>query len=232
MRTISVREAAAALGITPRAVTYRLEKGQLKGVLNKNEFGVPEWRIYPNKEISKGLASADSGDINFEPSNVVDAEPIESNDPVRDVETGSDQGATAGDFRSIVEQCVRPLVEEVKAQAIALAEKDKIIEEQRSQLLLLPDLESQKAQLLNRIEAERKAAEIQAAKVADKEREAADLISENEKLRLEAEDAKSKAEEAALSREKLKVLEQQMEQLRMPWWKKWLSSPNQGGEIE
>lgn len=55
MRTISVKEAAGALGITPRAVTYRLEKGQLKGTLTKNEFGVPEWRIYPNKQILQGM---------------------------------------------------------------------------------------------------------------------------------------------------------------------------------
>ena len=73
-KTISVKEAASALGITPRAVTYRLEKGQLKGTLNKNEFGVPEWRIFPNKEIMAGINSqvestspaAGAGPINFD----------------------------------------------------------------------------------------------------------------------------------------------------------------------
>lgn len=54
MKTISVREAAAALGISTRAVLYRREKGHLKGVLTKNN-GVDEYRIYPNKEIIEGL---------------------------------------------------------------------------------------------------------------------------------------------------------------------------------
>lgn len=80
-RTISVKEAAAALGITPRAVTYRLEKGSLKGSLNKNEFGVPEWRIYPNKEILSGLNTQSdvvNSPINFEPTDVVEAESVDS----------------------------------------------------------------------------------------------------------------------------------------------------------
>ena len=55
MKTISVRDAAAALGITNRAVLYRREKGHLKGQLIKNDNGVPEYRIYPNKEIIEGL---------------------------------------------------------------------------------------------------------------------------------------------------------------------------------
>ncbi|MBZ0188623.1 MAG: hypothetical protein K8F91_20425 [Candidatus Obscuribacterales bacterium] len=54
MKTISVREAAEALGLTTRAVLYRREKGQLKGILTKNN-GIDEYRIYPNKEIMEGL---------------------------------------------------------------------------------------------------------------------------------------------------------------------------------
>lgn len=54
IRTISVREAAEALDLSPRAVLYRREKGKLKGILVKNN-GVDEYRIYPNKEIIEGL---------------------------------------------------------------------------------------------------------------------------------------------------------------------------------
>jgi len=54
IRTISVREAAEALDLSPRAVLYRREKGKLKGILVKNN-GIDEYRIYPNKEIIEGL---------------------------------------------------------------------------------------------------------------------------------------------------------------------------------
>ena len=130
-KTISVKEAASALGITPRAVTYRLEKGQLKGTLNKNEFGVPEWRIFPNKEIMAGINSqvestspaAGAGPINFDPGDVIEAESVDAEQE----EAPPTETRFATEFQSIVEQCVRPLVEEVKAQALALAEKDRII---------------------------------------------------------------------------------------------------------
>lgn len=47
------------------------------------------------------------------------------------------------------------------------------------------------------------------------------LEQENERLRLEADDAKQRAEQAALSLEKLSQLEAEMQVLRQPWWKKW-----------
>ena len=126
-KTISVKEAASALGITPRAVTYRLEKGQLKGTLNKNEFGVPEWRIFPNKEIMAGINSqvestspaAGAGPINFDPGDVIEAESVDAEQE----EAPPTETRFATEFQSIVEQCVRPLVEEVKAQALALLKK-------------------------------------------------------------------------------------------------------------
>lgn len=85
VRTVSVKEVAAALGVTPRAIIYKLEKGDLKGVRTPNPYGVNEWRIYPNKEIveklkavsgSKGQASGQ--ELNFEPGEVVDAVTTES----------------------------------------------------------------------------------------------------------------------------------------------------------
>lgn len=115
---------------------------------------------------------------------------------------------------------MKPLVARIEALTAADIEKDAVIkakdqelEEVRQQLKLLPDFEAQRAKLLNEIEAERKAAEIQFAKAAEKEQEAQQLAAENDHL-------KQKAEEAALSLEKLQLLEQQMQKLQTPWWKK------------
>lgn len=97
---------------------------------------------------------------------------------------------------------------EIRAE---LAEKDR-------QIKLLPDFEKQKADWLKRIEEEHAAAQIQFERAKEKEEEARALETENERLKL-------KAEEAALSLERLQVIEKQMAVLKQPWWKKWFLPP-------
>ena len=222
-RTISVKEAASALRITPRAVTYRLEKGQLKGTLNKNEFGVPEWRIYPNKEIMAGLNnqpdSATTGPINFEPEDVVEAESVES--PEAKAGQGNEPRFTS-EFQAIVEQCVRPLVDEVKAQALALAEKDRIIEEQNRQLRLLPDFQKRAEDERELAEKERREAELRALEVEALNKQIAAIEAEKQQLAAKA------AEATALAAD-LQMLKSKVEEIQKPWWKKWfLPRPEEG----
>lgn len=221
MRTISVKEAAAALGLTPRAVSYRLEKGQLKGTLTKNETtGVPEWRIYPNKEILSSLSQAqveDTTTIDFEPNDVIEAEAV-SNTADDAVRQQPDARPGAMNFQLIVEQCVRPLVEEVKAQALALAEKDRIIEDQNRQLRLLPDFQKRAEDEKARAEEERKAAELRALEIEALNKQVAAM--EEEKQELEA-----KANESTALSADLQMLKSKVEELQKPWWKKFFGTP-------
>ncbi len=220
MRTITVKEAAAALGITPRAVSYRLEKGQLKGTLSKNEAtGVPEWHIYPNKEILSGLSQAtvdDATSIDFEPDDVIEAESIDDT-AGSDTSQQPEARSSAMDFQLLVEQCVRPLVDEVKAQAVALAEKDRIIEDQSRQLRLLPDFQKRAEDEKARAEEERKAAELRALEIEALNKQVAAM--EEEKQLLE-----SKASEASELAADLVALKLTVEKLQAPWWKKFLGS--------
>jgi hypothetical protein len=223
LRTISVKEAASALGITPRAVTYRLDKGQLKGTLSKNDFGVPEWRIYPNKEILKGLGDATSvetSSISFEPGDVVEAETIEPAQKPEGNDSDEQRTTYTADFQTIVEQCVRPLVEEVKAQALALAERDRIIEEQGRQLRLLPDLQKQ-------AEEERRAADLRALEVTALRKQIDALGLEKEQAEEAANQARSKLQSTealkAEIQEQLQGMRSELEKVKQPWWKKWLS---------
>ncbi len=250
MRTISVKEAALALGITPRAVSYRLEKGQLKGNLTKNEAtGVPEWRIYPNKEILSALSQAtaeDSSVMDFEPNDVIDAESIDDT-AGSDTTQAPEARPGAADFQMIVEQCVRPLVEEVKAQALALAEKDRIIEDQSRQLRLLPDFQKRaederKAAELKELEAEALRKQIAAMQATQEQSESARLVAEEEiervrqekeaeakLLKEENEKLKQKAEEAASLAADVQSLKATVDDLKRPLWKKWfLPSPPEG----
>lgn len=162
MKTLSVKEVAGVLGLTKRAVMYRLENGKLKGTRVTNSYGQEEWRIYPNKEImqaaetKKGEAPIE-GALNFEPE---DAEPVDAESITADAEDQPSSWRTVELERLeiIAEKLVKPLTEKLEAQAMALKERDLIIEDQGRQLRLLPDLERRARDA----EEDRKAAEIRA----------------------------------------------------------------------
>lgn len=107
------------------------------------------------------------------------------------------------------ERILKPMMDRVQELTKELVLKDLQIEEMDKQLKLLPDFEAQKKKLLDEIEAERKAAEIQFNKVKEKEEEAQALEAENELL-------KQKAEEAVLSAAKLAELEKVVLELQKP----------------
>lgn len=121
-----------------------------------------------------------------------------------------------GQVMATAEKIMRPLMYRVEELTKAIVLKDLEIEEKDRQLKLLPDFEAQKKKLLAEIEAERTAAEIQFAKVKEKEEQAKALEAENALLQ-------QKADEAILSAEKLAKLEKEMEELKKPkptFWQK------------
>ncbi len=152
--------------------------------------------------------------MDFEPNDVIDAESIDDT-AGSDTTQAPEARPGAADFQMIVEQCVRPLVEEVKAQALALAEKDRIIEDQSRQLRLLPDFQKRAEDEKARAEEERKAAELRALEIEALNKQVAAM--EEEKQLLEA-----KAGEAASLAEDLQSLKSKVDELQKPWWKKWL----------
>ena len=210
MKTISVKEAAEALGVSPRAVQYKLQNGDLKGTRNKNQYGVAEWRVWPTKDISEALTKK-QGDklrpatdaLSFEPNDVIDAVSVEGS-AAPDISSGSEQGPVTSEFQAIVEQCVRPLIEEVKTQALALAERDRIIEDQGRQLRLLPDLQK-------KAEKERQAAEVKTLETIALQKQ------------IELLQAAKEAENQVLKAE-LEALKSEVERLTIPWWKRFMRS--------
>lgn len=220
MKTISVRDAATALGITQRAVLYRREKGQLKGQLIKNDHGVPEYRIYPNKEIIEGLRKIGSPLISpneaFQEADIVEAvetqtmfAPGDDNEAGNIVDSEGGEGsinANPGTWTGETRAAANGVAEELWSNLISrflekLEEKDQLIGEMRTeladkdrQLKLLPDLEK-------RAEEERKAAELQAL--------------EAEALKKQIAAIQAQKEEALTAQQKVEELEKQMEQLRI-----------------
>lgn len=126
MKTISVKEAALALGVSPRTIQYKLQNGDLKGSRTKNQFGVAEWRIWPTKEIADSLTQkqGNSEAISFAPtdSETIDAEDIspeglEAPTNWRDIELER--------LEVMAEKLVKPLAERIETQAVALREQEK-----------------------------------------------------------------------------------------------------------
>jgi hypothetical protein len=159
----------------------------------------------------------------------------------------SEPRPNTNDFQFIVEQCVRPLVEEVKAQALALAEKDRIIEDQSRQLRLLPDFEKQAKDEKARAEAERKAAELNELEAIALRKQIEALETEQEQseeaktrvIELERALEESKAEaqleiecvrqekdaQATAIQQQLETMNATIQELKRPWYKKLFSSP-------
>ncbi len=264
MKPISVREAAQALGLTKRAIVYRIETGKLNAMRTKNSSGVEEYRIYPNKELIEALNRAGAKDPLTEDT-AGEVEDVYDGD-IQDLETVQSQQIETETTASVVdperhrvrllaEEFMRPLVEKLAQQALAITdrdqiieESDKIIEEQKRQLRLLPDLQQ-------RAEQERKAAEVkefeavalrkqieeidekrseelrqkelelQAAKelaaTMEQERLKSEVLLQEEITRLREE----KDLQASAVQTQLASLTQKLERLDKPWWKKMFSAP-------
>lgn len=220
MKTISVKEAAMALGVSPRAVQYKLQNGDLKGTRTKNQYGVAEWRVWPTKEIAEALSSkqGDKADpINFSPeeSETIEAEEVTYDEADGDLDEPTNWRQVEMErLELMAEKLVKPLAERLEAQAVALREQEKVIEDQNRQLRLLPDLQKQ-------AEDERKAAELRALESEALKKQIAAL--EDERQMLEA-----KASEATGLANDVQLLKKTVEELKKPWWKKWfLIQPEQ-----
>lgn len=240
MRTVSVKEAAKALGIGDRAVISRLHSGTLNGVQKPNPYGVNEWRIYPTKEISQNLklkdvdgegaegvqdkAGAQSEQIDFGPlEEPIDAEPVfeeKSEEEMRREWIEAERSR----MRVIAEEMMKPLTDQIKVRDEALKEKEAQLQaanwrlgytegklqDQQEQIKLLPDFQA-RAEKAELLEAEATAAKLRAEEL---ERALADA------------ERQAKEEIEALKNEK-EALTQTVSDLKKPWYKKWFSAPTE-----
>jgi chemotaxis protein histidine kinase CheA len=202
VKPISVKEAAEALGCSTRSVQYKLQNGDLKGIQQKNQYGVKEWRVWPTKEISDKI-SAKNGQtaMNFSPEEketvraedvFVEEEAIDS-EPTDWQELDRERMDLERERMEMMAQAlVKPLTERIEAQAVALRDQERLIEDQSRQLRLLPDLQKQaeherKAAELKELEAEALRKQIAAIQQTKDEADRERVIAEQEILRLNAE---------------------------------------------
>ena len=229
---VTVAEAAAALNIDERTVRDKLSKEEWKG--EKRMIGMKEkWFMYRGElerqlerlriaRPQERMSTQGLDDVFVDDSataQAIDAQTVEIQESVKanpDLSLVIDQVLT-----KITEQFSKQLDSE-KEVVFALRKE---LEEKDRQLRLLADFQRQaeeehKAAELKTLEAEALRKQIAALQETKQQEEEARRI-----LETENENLKQKAELAALSFEKLQLLEQQMQELKQPWWKKWFSAP-------
>ncbi len=241
---LSVKEAAEALRIDERSVRERLANGTLKGekkqVGLRDKWFVYASAIssalakQDGNFIGNSVAVQDVRPNSVEATTVFVAEEQETIDATYgDLDDVTPPQSTPtpsrGDWRpenkanleSLVETFMKPLVDKVATQERALieqaalvAQQEKVIEEQKVQLRLLPDLQRRAEQ-----EAEAaKAAELKLHEAAALKKQL-DLMAESKALELQAKEAelsKMQSEISALEHERVKAeqLEEQINELQ------------------
>jgi hypothetical protein len=205
LKTVTVREAAEALGLTKRAVMYRLETSKLKGTRVKNSYGVEEWRIYPTKEISERLndparvkAAAQAEEVAEE---FFDAEDISYTEPGVTETPEDSYEEERRKMRMMAEEFVRPLLESLDAKNKELIRKEQEVEHLK--VKLLPDLQKQ-------AETERKASELKELEVTALKKQIDDIKNSNEA-------------ELTAAKEQIELLQKQLSEpeKKESWFKKW-----------
>lgn len=234
-KTVTVKEVAAALNISPRAVRDRINKGELNGTQKENAYGVQEWRIYPTKELAEKLKLNQEAGLQDNDFPAMD-EPV-------DAELMGEEGAEAtphqtwiaeerNSMKMLAEQMMQPLLDTIRQQ-------ERLIEDQSRQLKLLPDFEKQaeadRQMAINKaMEAEALSKQVEALKTVQGEAEAAkekaaQLEQSLADQKLESEEqiqkiTEEKNVELKAVSDQVAALAQSLAEMQKPWWKKMLGS--------
>ncbi len=218
-----LQDAAELTGVSEKTLRRQIKKGALKAKKGRAVNAKIQVLITPEitARISKESPSDDlEDDTSFDGVDIeevsfeeVTEEPAgASADGVKDFSPDQDEKAKQdlAKFESMINVVMTPLVKRVEEMAVALREQDRLIEDQKRELRLLPDLQSREQE-------ERKAREL-----AELEKEA--LHKQIEALKAEQEALKTEQIELKAVAEKTAELEKQLALSNRPWWQKMFSS--------
>ena len=72
MKTISVQEAADALGVSTGAIQIKLQRGELKGMRTKTLAGTNEWRVFLSQKSAEYAFALQNQSISFSERDIID----------------------------------------------------------------------------------------------------------------------------------------------------------------
>ena len=158
MRTLTVKETAKVLGLSVRTIQNRLASNELSGKRITNQYGTPEWRVWPNKEILEKLkdfppdefATAGDGPSHEfhggDSSAVLEAETV-------DIDNDYFEEAQAP-IKSIIREMSQQFAEQLSREKQLNFQLQRELQEKDLELKRLPDFQKQAED--RRLEAEAK----------------------------------------------------------------------------
>jgi hypothetical protein len=254
-RLISIREAAAVAGVDVELLRREIEGGSLKGE-KKNGWFFDEWFVHSSeieglkarkksRPHSKGQTTTPQPKTSLAP---LTTPPLESFWQEVEQPGQSEQAKAEGhsDWRQeyknvtkrVAEELMRPLLERLELQTIALQEKDALIESQRQQMLLLPDYQLREEQNRQALATKEKQLDLFETKLDLLEEKftvetallKSDLLEKDALVSEKVQETNALAElislkdcEQAMLKAQLLEMEGLIEDLRQPWWKKLFS---------
>lgn len=209
-----LQEVAELSGLSEKTVRRHIKKGTFKAKKGKAANAriqvliTPEILASISKESAAEELEEDGGleSIDFEEVSVEEVSEETGNNDVTDFSPNPTEKVQADMevFKGIINEMMAPLVKRVEEQARTLHEQERVIQDQKIQLRLLPDIQA-------REESERKAREL-----AELEKQA--LVKQIEALKTAEMELKATAEKAA-------ELEKQLAIAKRPWWQKLMGNP-------
>jgi len=72
VKTISIQEAAEALGVSAGTIQLRLQRGDLKGIRTKTPAGSSEWRVFLSQKSADYAFALQRHSISFTEPDIID----------------------------------------------------------------------------------------------------------------------------------------------------------------
>ncbi len=158
MRTLTVKETAKVLGLSVRTIQNRLASNELSGKRITNQYGTPEWRVWPNKEILEKLKDfppdefATAGDGPSQEFHGGDSSAVLEAETV-DIDNGYFEEAQAP-IKSIIREMSQQFAEQLSREKQLNFQLQRELLEKDLELKRLPDFQKQAED--RRLEAEAK----------------------------------------------------------------------------
>jgi hypothetical protein len=218
VKTISIQEAAEALGVSAGTIQLRLQRGDLKGIRTKTPAGSSEWRVFLSQKSADYAFALQRHSISFTEKDIIDPDDSSYFDQSI-VRSDNWRAEEIKKMEVLAETLIKPLTDRIEAQALALREQAAVIEQQGIQLRLLSDLESKVRLESENAEAQREAAEAERIVSECYKEENAALRQQVSTL---SEARNAKLEKIASLESELANIQELYKRTQVPWWKRLL----------
>lgn len=209
-----LQDAAELTGLSEKTLRRNIKKGALKARKGKTVNAKIQVQITSdflgrvNKEAQTEEFDEDTSldGVSIEEVSVEDVTYPEHEEASDFRPTGEKPLMDKEMVQTLLNELMSPLLKRVEEQAVVLREQERTIEDQKTQLRLLPDIQKREEE------------ERQARELAELEKQA--LIKQVEALQAEQAELKAAADKAA-------ALEKELTFAKRPWWEKMFGTPAQ-----